>query len=401
MTPDPGYTVCHRHPRKVAVQNCKLCARPICTQCASESGDPLFCLPCKQDTMLHGDRLLEEERPPREARPPEAAPVEKQDSQPVASRAPFQMGEVTVFDDGTVAQPGAPPTDAHRLEDHAGGQGTPPTPPPAVEQVDADSLFQAKPAAAEPTPVVTAAPAGETRKKQTASKAEKPVMGRPPGTGVSSQLLYATRYAATAAALITAAWLLIAFGTKQWTQISVFTLGMAVPWALYNSTTRKKYMGARVWTERPPLIFISAISFLIVIIFAVAMEFLARWVIFGNRYPVSDFLQRYFKATDWLFVVCGLALAALTPYVLKLGAEVAAPSLKIKGASRSKKGEAEQVEREADREPDQKPGEKAEPDAVDETRPDSGNMEPDAINKIRPGPRNGSTDEGSKPVKWR
>jgi hypothetical protein len=302
--------------------------------------------------MLHGDRLLQQTKD------------QKPGLQPAARQTPIEVGEVTVLDDGTVVQPEAPPTLIYEPEGEA---GEPVVPPLALDGQDAYSLYEAKPDA-EATAVDTSSaeaevPAGKTTSEVEpgTSKAEKSVIGRGPRTGVWSQMLYALRYAVGAGVLVTAAWLLIALGAKQWTQVSVFILGIAVPWALFNATTRKKYLGMRVWRETPPVIFMSTASFVVVMAFTFVMEFLARLMIFGTKFPMSDFAQRYFKTTDWILIVCGLMLSALTPFVLKFGAALSIPSLRRKAPQRT--------EQEAVEELDQEPGEELEPGAE--------NLEPD------------------------
>jgi hypothetical protein len=302
--------------------------------------------------MLHGDRLLKE------------AQDQKPGSQPAARQTPFEVGEVTVLDDGTVVRPGAPPTLIYELE---GDAGEPVVPPLALDGQAAYDFSQVMPAdeatAEEVASAETEVPAREVieEAEPATPKAGKSVMGRGPRTGVWSQMLYAGWYALAAGVLVTAAWLLIALGAKQWTQISVLTLGIAVPWALFNATTRRKYLGTRVWRETPPVIFMSAVSSAIVIAFTLLMEVFARWLIFGAKFPMSDFAQRYFKTTDWILIVCGLMLSALTPFVLKFGAALSAPSLRRKAPQRTGQEAVEEL--------DQEPGEELEPGAE--------NLEPD------------------------
>jgi peptidoglycan/LPS O-acetylase OafA/YrhL len=153
-----------------------------------------------------------------------------------------------------------------------------------------------------------------------------------------SQIAYGVPYALAAGALVSCAWLLIALFGKQWSQVSVLTLGLVVPWALFNSSTRKKRLGIRVWKETPPLIMISITSFAIFAVMTPVVEFLAFKAVYGSNpsnLPYSDFVQRYFKGTDWLLVACGLVLSLLTPFLLKVGAEWSKPSV------RRKSGEAE------------------------------------------------------------
>lgn len=214
-------------------------------------------------------------------------------------------GEVTVFDDGTVVSP--EPSAPARTE----------TAPEAGTVAMTDMP---------PTPVT--GPKVPEKEKPSIEPLER--------TGPLYQMAYALPYGLGAAVLVTGAWLLIALFSKQWTQVSIFSLGLVVPWALFNSTTRKKRMGRRVWTETPPVWMVSAMSFAIVAVFTPLLELLAYNAVYGSnpgKLPFSDFVQRYMKGADWFMVSCGLALALLVPFLLKLGAEWSKPSLKRKRAA--------------------------------------------------------------------
>jgi hypothetical protein len=317
LTPaNHGFRKCYRHPAKVAIRDCRVCGRPICKEDEAESGEPDLCLVCKQDILLHGEQRLESARKPER-------------------QTPIVVGEVTVLDDGTVVKPEQPPLAALEAEVEV-----PPLAMPEIPPGEPPPLAVPKEEAAVPREVEEPVPAFGSKAK----------------TGPWNQTLYASRYGLAIAALTAGAWMIIVLLSKQWTQVSVFTLGIAVPWAIFNATTRKKYVGIRVWTEPPPTIFMSLASFSITVVFSVLMEFLARLIIFGNQVPVSDFMQRYFKTTDWLVVACALAVSLLAPFLLKVGAEWSKPSSRRRGKGALPAAEAEELrkalEAEAQREPD-------------------------------------------------
>jgi hypothetical protein len=182
-------------------------------------------------------------------------------------------------------------------------------------------------------------------------------------------VFYATRYAVVVATLVAAAWMLVALFSKKWTQVSVFTLGIAVPWALFNATTRKREMGRRVWTEPPPAIMISVVSLAVAAAYTVAMEFLARWIILGKDSAFSDFSQLYLKRTDWLVLACALAVAFLAPFLLKVGAEWSKPSSRRRGREAPSLQEAEEIRKALTEKPWPAPGEPGEPAHGSETPP--------------------------------
>ena len=268
-----------------------MCERPICRECEEESGDRLLCAPCKQALSP-----VEDERVQTPSEPPESR------------SALFMPGEVTVFDDGTVVSP------------EPGAVATTDVPP--------------GPAALPNFP-----------------EEEKPSMAPLDRTGPLSQIFYALPYGLGAGVLVAGVWLLIALFSKQWTQVSIFSLGLVVPWALFNSTTRKKRRGRRVWMEPPPVWMVSAVSFAIVAVLTLLLELLAYKVVYGSnpaRLPFSDFVRRYMKSADWFLVACGLALALLVPFILKIGAGWSKPSLGRKRGAEPPRVEDEKGEPAAD-----------------------------------------------------
>lgn len=380
MTPvNPGFRECYRHPSRVAIRDCRICGRPICKEDGAESGEPDLCLMCKQDILLHGEERVERTRKPER-------------------QTPFAVGEVTVFDDGTVAgpdkpqegarqgdgvaeepavpaqQPGehlpvmplvvapveAPHAPAREVEapplvvppaeveapplvvPEVKAEVPPPEPPGAVPHVVAEPPPETLPLVV-PAAEVEAPP--EPLEDVESSREVEPAPVRAPSakTGHWSQVLFAARYGVGIAALVTGAWMIIAFFSKQWTQVSVFTLAIAVPWALFNGTTRKKHMGVRVWTEPPPTILLSLASLLITVTFAALMEFMARLIVLGNSSPLSEFMHGYFKMTDWMVVGCALAVSFLAPFLLKVGADWSKPSVRRSGKGELSDAEADEL----------------------------------------------------------
>lgn len=343
MTPgDPGFKKCYRHPAKVAIRDCRICGRPICKEDEAESGEPDLCLVCKQDILLHGEQRLDGARIPQR-------------------QTPIVIGEVTVLDDGTVVKPEQPPLAASEAQVEAPPlaiQERPPEPPLTFSETEAEVPPLVVPEIPKEAPPLTL----PEEKIATPHELEEPVgafVGKAK-TGPWHQILYASWYGIAIAVLVTAAWMIVTLFSKQWTQVSVFTLGIAVPWAIFNATTRKKNMGIRVWTEPPPAILLSLVSFSITVVFAVLMEFLARQIIFGNKFPVSDFMQRFFKTIDWLVLACALAVSLLAPFLLKVGAEWSKPSSRRSGKEALPAAEAAELRKalevEAQQEPDEPAG---------------------------------------------
>ena len=292
------FKACYRHPGKPAIKDCLSCGRPICKQCELESGDPLLCAPCKE--------ALAEKRE-------EKSTKREQPIAPPSRQIPF--AEITVLDDGTVVTPD---------REAAAGQ-------PAGDAVAADLPQNREPEERTPEPEpetpleVPADDAGGSSEPVVVARASR-----------LSQILRALPYTLLAAALVAFAWLLVARVTRQWTQISVFTLGLAVPWVLYSSTTRRKLGGKRIRTE-PPVVLVSVFSFTIAAVAAPIMESLAYRIVYGTgpgRLPFSDFVKNYFKSVDWVLIAFGLAFALLVPFVLKTGSRWNVPPLKRKAKKR-------------------------------------------------------------------
>lgn len=295
MTGLIGFKACYLHPSKPAIKNCRSCGRPICKPCADEGSDPGLCAPCEgavsdaSETSSAGSGAHGVSR----------------------AAAPLSLGEVTVFEDGTLEER----AETEDRVDPTGWSSSPPAAPPPREVLPGETS----------RPEPGEAGADEPDEPEPAERTgEEPAAAAPAGSRAHwRQIASALPYTLGATALVSGLWLLIAYFGRQWSQVSVFTLGLVVPWALYNSTMRKRRMGVRVYSEPPPVPYVSVTSFTIVAVTTPLLEYLAYKTVFRgvtNEIPFTDFVSRYFSNLDWLLVVCGLALALFTPFLLKVGA---------------------------------------------------------------------------------
>lgn len=318
-----GFRSCYRHPKRIAIRDCACCGRPICRECEKESGDELLCLPCKEEL-----KSIEEEEV-KEAEEPKAE-IEYRIGQ---DRSKLDLGEMTVFDDGTVITP--EPEELER--DEEGKEAV----EPAVERigpgeaeveeeetdrlpvdegveeaVSAKSGFEAS-GYDEPR-LKLKKPLDQPEKKKKAPKKEFK-----PG-GPVRQLFSALPYALLTAGALGGLWMIFTLVTNEWSQASVFTIGIAVPWVLYKGSLVKKRFGKRVWNEPPPAWMLSVTSTCIVAASIPVMEYFAFKII-GSRetvLPFSDFMQRYFSAVGWILIVGGIALAIILPFYIGRGGDV-------------------------------------------------------------------------------
>lgn len=340
---EAGWRGCYRHPNRVAIRDCACCGRPICRDCENESGDNLLCLPCKQEL-----KAIEEEKP---AEQPGDLELRKG-----GERARLDLSDVTVFDDGRVIHPepagGAPPP-AEEPEEEEGPeaeeQGPAEEEPEKIEEkapiaeatgagVAGGEIWEETKSwdvsnrpgdGAETAPVRRRAGAKRPPRPKKPKKPKRPEKEFVPG-GPGKQLLYALPYAVLTAGVLTGIWLLVATLSRNWSQASAFSAGVAVPWVLYKSTMIKKHKGIRVWNEPPPAIAMSVVSGVILSAFIPLMEYCAFRIIGrgSDLLPWSDFMVRYFRPVDWFLLISGVVLAFLIPFVTGRGGAVRRPEFK-------------------------------------------------------------------------
>lgn len=375
MAPDSiEFRECYLHPSRPAIRDCINCERPICALCEEESGDVLLCLPCKEEL-----EKLET--------PGVAVPFKKDDLRVAGSRAtPIDIGEVTIMQDGSVVEAPEPikkkpeekpPAGTKRKpiahakaeikpqpskEKEAGDTEEParkvkrplppemrtlrkpsPVPPPRRRpSAEAPEREQARAQEAPDGEESAAVPEGEpeTVKRPARSRpAERAVKTRQPRPkresklheGPLAQLLSGLPFGLAAALAVSGVWLLFAFIAKQWSQIAIFTLGIAVPWAIYKGTTVRKHAGIPIWKEPSQPLWVGIASLALVAALTVPLQLLAFQVIYGSnpaRLPFSDYMDRFFKGVDWLLLIFGLLLAFIVPFVLKEGAGWRKPARK-------------------------------------------------------------------------
>ncbi len=165
------------------------------------------------------------------------------------------------------------------------------------------------------------------------SEAEKPAAAGKPllrPTGVPRQLLNSLPYGIGAGLVVSAAWLMAALFMRQWNQVSAFTLGITVPWALYKGTTMKKQMGIPVWRRAPSPGYVSLVSGPLTVAMIALMEYAAFRILYRSSTLTtsrpSDFAARWLGPTGWVLIGCGIALAFLVPFLLSAGESLTAPS---------------------------------------------------------------------------
>lgn len=316
-----GFKPCYRHPRKPAIRNCISCNRPICKLCGDESGDALICPGCR------------EAQKPRDTAPT-SGPVHGAPSPPERA-TPATVGEVTILEDGTVVAPpqGEPVEPEVTPEAPVGAAPAVGSATVAVESMGPPAVGSQ---AVEPAKPVTAVAVPETGvatpKRALRRPSKKP--SRPAAkdrTSTRRQVMAAIPYTLAAAILVTGLWLLIPAIAPRWTQMSVLTLGLVVPWVLHNSSTRKKRMGRRVWTSPPPTLVTSLVSLAIVTVFSVIMEVSAYLLIARQHIAFSAFARAYLGVVGWVLIFLGLLVAVLVPYAFQRGAAWSMPTVRRRG----------------------------------------------------------------------
>jgi len=295
-----GWRACHRHPNKPASRDCADCGKPICGDCVKESGDPALCPSCKE-AVTSGVKA------------PEAPVIEL----PRLDRGPLTVGEVTIHDDGQVEAP-------KEVEKRAGApDGYTITTPPTIAGEEEAPQADARPKEQARRPIV------KKPLREEAKPAARAPAGREPeramllkATPHLKQLKAALPYGLAAGIGVLGLWLLLAALRHQWTQASVFTTGIVVPWALMKGSTVKKKMGRKVWKAPPPPLWLGLASVAIMLPLVPLAEFLAYKIVSRGTDladPGSKFMSLYFDAIGIFLIVCGFVLAFGIPYVLRIG----------------------------------------------------------------------------------
>ncbi len=306
-----GFKPCYRHPRRPAIRSCISCNRPICMECGKESGNVQLCPSCATSIK----------------QPAESMPEEKPIETPAAPdrETPAALGEVTVFEDGTVDAPETDdePEPTKRSDSRA----------PGSARVDGEPLPQPEtPFATNAAPPVSTAVAQATEKPGLAKSSRLRNLGGnitdklsvdwSPRIETVLKIGRALPRTIIAAVLVTGIWLLLAFWFRgHWSQVSILTLGIVVPWVLYNELTRKKRRKRVTWLEPPPTYLISLTSLAVVILFGVILEMSAFLIASEGTVSFSVFTRAYFwKPLDLIMLILALPCAAGIPFLMKAGA---------------------------------------------------------------------------------
>lgn len=327
-----GFKACDAHPKIPASGDCKGCGKPICGLCRQKSGDPDLCPECKITERLTG-RVPDPSSANRAGRPAEAevgggmigkeeAPstTDRSGQHPAAYMETItsitQYGEKTAENrpvrglEAGSSDKIYPGTD-HPGKEDAGATTTAASASPETGQPDLHETSGAPDKAVPSEMVKIPIPVHE----------QKYLRKKGPKTGTRHQLLYCVPSGIAVGVVVVAFWILLAWMAGQWTQLSVITLGLIVPWAMVEWSTKKRHWGQRIWRKPPKAHYTAAFSLGTVAVLTVIMELLARQVIFGSRFSIDDFMARYFSPGGWVVVALGLVLATATPFLLR------APSL--------------------------------------------------------------------------
>ncbi len=313
MSDSMKFQGCYLHPQRPADRKCVNCEQPICALCEEESCEALLCLPCKEK--------LEKLKKPglsKAVKDAEVAPAPKR-------QTPFAVGELTITEEGRVFAPSVEQKDEEKTAHVNGAEPPPEKEQPATKEIPAKPKKSSAAKTAEEAHDVKPARKRAGSASRARTKSEKPP--KPPKehrerTGPLYQLVSAIPFGVGAAVGVSCVWLVVTFLAKQWSQISVLTTGMVVPWALYKGTTMRKRHGKRVWASPLRPLWTGVTSLTVVAAITPLLEFIAYKIIYGTnslRLPFSDFMTRYFTATDWILVVCGMALAFIMPFILVSG----------------------------------------------------------------------------------
>ena len=306
-----GFKPCYRHPRRPAIRSCTSCKRPICMECGKESGNVQLCPSCATSTRQPAESM------------PEEKPIET--PTPPDRETPTAVGEVTVFEDGTVTAPETAdePEPTNRSASQAPGSayadGQPLPQPETTVATNAAPPVSIAVAQATDKP----GPAKSSRLRSLGGKiTDKLSVDWSPRIETVLKIGRALPRTIIAAVIVTGIWLLLAFWFRgHWSQVSILTLGIVVPWVLYNALTRKKRWKRVTWLEPPPMYVISLTSLAVVILFGVILEMGAFLIASEGTVSFSAFARAYFwKPLDLIMLILALPLAAGIPFLMKVGA---------------------------------------------------------------------------------
>lgn len=341
MVAEGKFIECHLHAGKVAVRDCRYCGKPICKECASESGDPSTCRPCRdlreKEAKSEGTIRVGAGGKRRPSTEP-AGKDEEGEPQSIGVRErepkPFDIGEVTVLDDGHVVSPPGPRERAGTVEAEAEAMEGPPTmdvlapSEEPAERTPSPGLEPEGPASEGPPVQAKRIPVEKVASKREPVPERASATGSPDGpravttpSGRLRQFLESLAYGLLAGSGVYVFWILFAI-SRRWTQVSVVTAGLVIPWALLKGSTAGKKGGEKKWESPLPPALASIGSAILLLLLTLPAEYFALRLVFRGsdlKNPLAEFTKIYFNRTGIILVAVGFVLAVVTPFILASG----------------------------------------------------------------------------------
>ncbi|GEM_PF-5482467 len=284
---------CYIHRDRIAIADCLNCGKPICSACVKESLIPRTCPNCSDfrgsDQKESGQKNLGRERifEITVASEDEAAGVEPSGAKDLRDSELALPGEAGLKQIGESADATISAQEEHSLE--------------ILDEIRTPSEER------------------ETPKEAGGISAER-VAGFE--TDIPRQLLLGFAYGMTGGIITYALWLFLASIRNNWSQLTVMTAGIMIPWFLFKGTTAKKRLGVPVYRKSPPAIWMALISLLIMLVMFPIAEYLA----FKTAYtpsptanPLGGFISQNFRGVDIAMIALGFLFSFGVPFFLKLG----------------------------------------------------------------------------------
>lgn len=346
---------CYLHPDRPATSKCTRCLRPSCFTCSKEYDGKSYCPTCfeavKAWHVQHSPKSEDKARKRRPAAPVtghrptlRAAGSEALPIPPASARRSeaLDVSQVTIDSKGNVTGGGsdAPPVTAAPPSGSVGSK-----PAPAAEEFSReqesgpDEAFRltAEPARSTASESLefpawrTTEQVAETRESTTGQDAVPgqlaagPTLANVAKAGNFKQAMSSLPIGIVFGVVVFGFWITLAVIRKQWTQISVLTVGIAIGWALFKGSGSKARLRRKAWRKPLPPAWAGVASVVVLgLLFPVA-EYLAFKAVSPEvASSWHEFAALCFNTTGWVYVACGFALAFAVPFLLKGGKPIKA-----------------------------------------------------------------------------